>query len=79
MDTNCCLGANMVFFREGNLLGLLFLLRWLGRQMEQADRLLAYISVNVPDMAQFELSHGVVWHVSSMLESKKTIMASLHA
>lgn len=49
--------------------------------MEQADGLLAYILVNIPDVAQFELPHGVLWHVFSMLESKKKkkIMASLHA
>lgn len=34
-------------------------LRWLGRQVEQADRLLAYISVNVPSVAQFKFTHGV--------------------
>ena len=27
MDTNCCLGANLAFFREGNLLGLLFFIK----------------------------------------------------
>lgn len=39
--------------------------------MEQADGLLAYILVNILDVAQFELSHGVAWHVFTMLESKK--------
>lgn len=33
------------------------------------------ISVIVPDVVQFELSHGIMWHVSSMLDSRKTIMA----
>lgn len=47
--------------------------------MEQADRLLACISMNVLDVAQFKLSRGIVWHVSSVLESKKTIVASLSA
>jgi len=47
--------------------------------MEQADRLLVCILMNVPDVSRFGLSHGVAWHFSSVLESKKTIMASLRA
>lgn len=44
--------------------------------MEQADKLLARISVNILDVAQFKLSLGIV---SSVCESKMTIIASLCA